>query len=291
MKKFIKILKIGLMSLLIINSSGYIEILYALDWTDHLRRQEIRKQRILNSGSTIIRKFSDKNKAIIKDSIRLDWTEPFIPKIITADFIEVRDDIIQKKESWEITIEESRKLITQERNNLEDKVIINDRTNDLDFQNRKKYALKKRKWENVIARNKRIENRKNQIKSLRIWFEEYKVWILEKVQSWDYTRKNAKILLLEYREKNIKNQKDQFKKERKMEKSQQLSRVNNLISQQLSTQLDKYDSYSVFQKIEVYNNILTKIDLKLKSTNLIEKDILLLNLIKSIIAKKKNNVN
>jgi len=315
MKDYIKTLKIGLISILILTLVGFPEILFALDWTQSQTRKESRKQRKLDSQNTTTKQITDENKIS-----NLEWSKLWETKIITDEFRKIRQEILRKKDAGEITTEQARILLTQERNKLEDKIIktsttfelwdvniqdnnqiikpleqntprINNLSYNPDFQKRKTEAFKKRKWENSLLKNKKEDERKEQMIILRKWFEKYKTEILIKVKNWELSHKEAREILTKYREEKIINQRLTFKQERDAEKKQQLIRINTIITEKLTDKLSKYDSYTVNQQIEIYNKILSNINLKLESDNINWKNIVLLNLIKVIVTDKKNTLS
>jgi len=311
MNTYIKILKINIITSLLLIISMW-EILYAAD-TQGLSRKEIREQRL------------EKQNNINNSTTINSQTD----KVITPEFREKRQEIKEQQESWWLTDVEARRILRQERLELEDKdnlntnnnsatgsIIINEENSinsgninsnekitkvadkkrvllrdSSTFQNKKDNAVKQLKEENKQTRLNNQETRQKEMQLLKEKFEVYKLSIIEKVKDWTLTKQEARIDLDSYRENTINIQRDIYKSERETKKQENIIRVNNIVSDKIKEHFSKYDNLTSNQQLEKYNNILEKINTVLNSNNMTDKQKILLNIIKDVITIKKNSLS
>lgn len=259
-------------------------MLYAIE-LDTETIEETRKQRRIERQSSI-----EENETKI-NKMRTLWD-----KVVTEEFKEKRQEILKQQESWEITQEQARIILTEERRKLENKTteinstIVNIQNNrvflrdDSNFQMRKNNAGKKIRLENQ-------EKRKVEMEEIKDEFEKYRSQILNEIKDWTLSIKDAKTQLYNFRNTTIVNQREKYKTEREKEKLEHKTRINYLIIKQLSEKFSKYDTLSNQEKLEKYNNILLNINNKLNDSNLSEKQKLLLWLLEKIVSNKKKELS
>jgi len=155
----------------------------------------------------------------------------------------------------------------------------------------RKIAKEKRVSEREAFKKERMETRKNQIQTLRNNFESKKKEILDKVDSWEITRKEATELVLKEREKSISSTRNKIKEEQRIEKQEQRGRVETIIHEQINNKLSELEVLSNEKQREIYDKIISILDSKLSSSSISENNQVLLWIIREVIIEKKNSLN
>ena len=209
--------------------------------------------------------------------------------------------LIEKEKEKETTINTPQKSIPGNKTieNIQSEIVENRieskknniQTQKKNFEEARKIAKEKRIWEREALKKEKIETRKNQIQTLRNNFESKKKEILQKVDSWEISIKDAREIILQEREKSIDSTKAKMKQEQKIEKQKQIERVESIVHEQINNKLSQLDILSNEKQRKIYEKIIIVLDSKLKSSDISESNQILLWVIRNVIIVKKNSLN